>query len=523
MHSKNRWGLLPVMALVGLLLILAPAFGLAQGDACPALVQQALEQIGQNCSALDRNSACYGFNRVDATFSETVEDTFFSQPSDRSALTTLQSVETAPLDLDAEFWGIAVLNVQANVPNTLPGQAVTFVLLGDVNVENAVPADQAVLPGPSIDVTALVAANIRSGASANANVIGSVPEGTVLPADAISEDGRWVRVLYASGPGWISREIIDSAGDLTTLTVLSRENRTPMQAFYFRTGVGDPQCVDAPALLVVQSPENIKVDLSANGADFSIGSTVVLRLLEGNVMQLMVVDGEANLGGITLPAGFTMTMPLSPDLRSPAGGWENFRPLSEEELLLLQVLQLIPPEILSYGIEIPTEGDILATLQQFAQGGASGQGASSGPAAGQADCSNFKPTSPLGGMAFGLNTFFWDAAPGATSYRVNIFDENGAQVASYETSDPTTNLVGDTSGLGGGFSFSWQVVALVNGQVACSSATVGMQREAPPAPEVEEPLPVTTPDPAPSCNYNYVCEPWLGEDAEYCYYDCGGY
>lgn len=517
MHEKKRWGMLPALIVAGLLLILAPGFGMAQGDACPALVQQALAQIGQNCAGLDRNSACYGFNRVDATFSQPVAENFFSQPSDRSALTTLQTVETAPLDLDKEFWGIAVLNVQANVPNTLPGQAVTFVLLGDVSVENAVPADQAVLPSTSIEVRALVPANIRSAPSANANLIGSVAEGTLLPADAVNADGRWVRVLYASGPGWVSREIIDPVGDLGTLTVLNRETRTPMQAFYFRTGVGDPQCLEAPALLVVQSPEKIRVDLSANGADFSIGSTVVLRLLEGNVMQLMVVDGQANLGGIILPAGFTMTMPLAPDLRSPAGGWENFRPLNQTELLLLQILELIPPEILSYGIEIPTQGDILATLQQFAQSGASGQGASSGPAAGQANCSSFRPTSPLGGMAFGLNTFYWDPAPGATSYRVNIFDENGNQVASYETTGPTTSLVGDTSGLGGGISFSWQVVALVNGQIACSSATVSMQREAPPPPATLQ-QPTSTPEP--SCNYNYNCEPWLGETFVSCPYDC---
>ncbi|MBL8162999.1 MAG: hypothetical protein JNJ61_13510, partial [Anaerolineae bacterium] len=38
------------------------------GDsACPALVEQALTQVGGNCSNLGRNSACYGFNQVQAT------------------------------------------------------------------------------------------------------------------------------------------------------------------------------------------------------------------------------------------------------------------------------------------------------------------------------------------------------------------------------------------------------------------------------------------------------------------------
>ena len=34
---------------------------LAQDSTCPALVQQALSDVGDNCSDLSRNAACYGF------------------------------------------------------------------------------------------------------------------------------------------------------------------------------------------------------------------------------------------------------------------------------------------------------------------------------------------------------------------------------------------------------------------------------------------------------------------------------
>src|SRR5687768_6811249 len=81
----------------------------AQTDnaACPALVEQALFELGSNCSALDRNSACYGYNLVDAAFSQPVADDFFSKPSDRSELVTLKTIQTTPLDLALEQWGIA--------------------------------------------------------------------------------------------------------------------------------------------------------------------------------------------------------------------------------------------------------------------------------------------------------------------------------------------------------------------------------------------------------------------------------
>lgn len=511
MRFRSYLKRIPAFVIAGFLLILAVHAGMAQGDECPALVQQALDQLGQNCNALDRNSACYGYNRVDATFTEVVEDTFFSQPADRSELTQLQTVETAPLDLSEEFWGIAVLNVQANIPNTLPGQAVTFILLGDVAVDNAVAPEDALQAAAPVSVTTLVGSNIRSGASRNANVIGSVPTGTTLDADALSTDGQWLRILFESGPGWISREVIQAAGDLSTLPTIDREARTPMQAFYFRTGIGDPSCTTAPSLLVVQGPKDVKVNLSANGADVTIGSTIVLRSLENGFVQLMVVDGEAQLGNIVVPQGFSVKAKLSEDGKTVIGDWTDFSPLSPEELELLGTLEDLPPNLLHYPIQLPTLEEIQQALLFFSQTSTVG-GASNGPAAGQANCSNFKPTSPLGGLPYGPTTFYWDGAPGATSYIVNLYDESGALKASFETAAPNTNLVGDTSGLGGGFSFSWEVIALVNGQVACTTSRATMLREAAPAP------PQATSEPiGPVCG-NYVCEP--GEDYYTCYVDC---
>ena len=55
--------------------------GLTQDGAnsCPTLVKQALQAVGNNCGGLTRNSACYGFNRVNATFSGDVTEGFFSE------------------------------------------------------------------------------------------------------------------------------------------------------------------------------------------------------------------------------------------------------------------------------------------------------------------------------------------------------------------------------------------------------------------------------------------------------------
>jgi LysM repeat protein len=103
-------------------------------------------------------------------------------------------------------------------------------------------------------------------------------------------------------------------------------------------------------------------------------------------------------------------------------------------------------------------------------------------APGAADCSRFRATSPLDGLAHGSNTFYWDAAPGATSYRVNIYnlELGGALMVSYETSGLLTHLQGDAgdTAAGGGFHFAWEVQALVSDLVACSSPRIVILRAA---------------------------------------------
>jgi len=202
---------------------------------CPALVEQALTALGNNCSGLDRNSACYGYDHVEATFSEEVAPDFFTRPAQRTGLTILSTVSTAPLDLALEQWGIAVLNVQANVPNTLPGQAVTVLLLGDVTVENRVEATSAALPAEPITLITQSATDMLAAPDAAATIVASIPGGAVIEADAISPDGAWVRVFYEGNPGWISTSAVSITERVTSLPLLSVDRLGSSVRTYFST------------------------------------------------------------------------------------------------------------------------------------------------------------------------------------------------------------------------------------------------------------------------------------------------
>ncbi|MBI5666901.1 MAG: LysM peptidoglycan-binding domain-containing protein [Chloroflexi bacterium] len=124
------------------------------------------------------------------------------------------------------------------------------------------------------------------------------------------------------------------------------------------------------------------------------------------------------------------------------------------------------------------------------------------------DCSRFAATSPLDGLPYGTGTFYWNPAPGATAYRLNIFNEDdrpGAQVASVTVDRNTTSVTLDLSinSIGYGFRFSWEVLALLpDGTPACASGRAIVPRaapptDAPPQPPASEPTPEPTPEETP--------------------------
>src|SRR5690606_32113255 len=122
---------------------------------------------------------------------------YFSKPSDRAGLTTLESLQTAPLNEAAGTWGIATMDVQANLPGALPGQSVVFILLGAVEIENAVPEEDAlILPDEPLEVLTSHAAALRRSPAGQAQVVGQVEANTPLLADGISENGQWLRVFF---------------------------------------------------------------------------------------------------------------------------------------------------------------------------------------------------------------------------------------------------------------------------------------------------------------------------------------
>ena len=128
------------LTLLFLLVIMLSVTATAQS--CPSIVESALDAVDEVCEDAGRNQACYGNIDMDAEPQPGISDFAFDDVGDIEDVGKLQSLELSPLDEDAGIWGVALMRLQADIPDTLPGQNVTFLLFGDVEIVNDVsPGD----------------------------------------------------------------------------------------------------------------------------------------------------------------------------------------------------------------------------------------------------------------------------------------------------------------------------------------------------------------------------------------------
>jgi hypothetical protein len=236
-----------------------------QPKTCPMIVADALTALGTNCASLERNTICSGHDIVQHT-AFTMPQTY-DQPEERVGLPLTETIQTGPLDLDSEKWGLNVMNVNANLSYALQPKRLVNIQFGGVEVENGVKADEKVsLLETGVNVTTARQSNLLTWPSPSipghtSDVVTRVPAGASLSLDAINRAGDFVRAVFQDQVGWVSKSAIDSRDDLKTLVTIGPDSMTPMQSFYVRTGLGRTPCDQAASLLYIQGPNNVPVDI----------------------------------------------------------------------------------------------------------------------------------------------------------------------------------------------------------------------------------------------------------------------
>ncbi len=163
-----------MLVLVAALLLAA---GIVQGQddtTCPVIVQSALDLAGDACGATGRNEICYGNVNLQADPQDGVDSLALDNPGDIEDVAAIRRVQLSSMNTAVSEWGIALMRLQANLPDALPGQNVLFVLFGDVAIESAVPTNAEPL---TETVRATSGVNLRQGPSTSTAVVGGLAAG----------------------------------------------------------------------------------------------------------------------------------------------------------------------------------------------------------------------------------------------------------------------------------------------------------------------------------------------------------
>lgn len=282
-----------------LVLTLLVRTAVSQPATCPTLVSEALITVGESCGDIGRNQVCYGNLSLLATPRDPKTELQFAEPGDLIGLTEVDALKLSSISEERLEWGIAIMALQANFPDTLPGQNATMVLFGDVDIEDR---SDDVPPLPDVFVTGNDA-NVRAAPTTTAEVVGRVGRNRPRQVVGKLEDESWLRVVLQNGTvGWVFTSVVDVEGEIATLPVMAVDDPAPsldgrsygpMQAFRLRTGIGAPSCSEAPASgIMVQTPDGTsEVVFEANRATIRLIGTVVARTTP-ETMRMAVVEGR---------------------------------------------------------------------------------------------------------------------------------------------------------------------------------------------------------------------------------------
>jgi hypothetical protein len=289
---------------------------------CSDLVTEALAATTLVCEGAGRNSACYGHPELSARPQFGVETFDFDSVGDVVSVSEVNSLRLSALDLESERWGVALLKLQANIPDENP-ENLSLLLFGDVQVRNLIETPVLLSGTLNSDGNA----NVRREPNNRGFVVSTLPEGSQLILRGRSLDDNWIYIdLPGSNNqhGWIARDLIRSDDDLSQLRLV-RPGLTqygPMQAFYLRTGAGTQQSTCAEASndgVLIQTPEGVaEIRLWINEVKIRLGSTAFIQAQSGESMVVKALEGAARVEALGVEQvaveGESITIPLNENL-----------------------------------------------------------------------------------------------------------------------------------------------------------------------------------------------------------------
>lgn len=122
--------------LIMLVLILGVTSTVGAQD-CPAFITAAMQRAGESCAGMGRDQACYGNPSMTARLTPGISELAFNNIGDLTPVATIEHLKLNPLNTISGDWGVALMRVQADIPQSANPENVTLLLFGDAEIEQA--------------------------------------------------------------------------------------------------------------------------------------------------------------------------------------------------------------------------------------------------------------------------------------------------------------------------------------------------------------------------------------------------
>lgn len=318
---------------------------------CPTIVRTAIMLTGERCESASLNQICYGHLVLDAQPRSGLAEFGFSEPGDIVDIVEVQSLRLSALDTNTGRWGVVMMQLEANlVERTDTAPAVQILLFGDAELTDAT----SFLPGEVRQAT-----NIRRQPSENSQILESLSTAAPITASGRLADSSWLRVNRSGNSGWIRADLVNLRGDIDVLAVVSPDLADdelaqfgPMQAFYFRSGIGDAPCSEAPnSGLLIQTPEGVaSISIWMDEVVIQMDATAFIQAQPNGNLTINVLDGTAQVSAQgdtrTAVGGMQISVPLDENSAAQAPP-EDPVPYNPE------TVQSLPVALLNRPVDIP--------------------------------------------------------------------------------------------------------------------------------------------------------------------------
>ena len=268
----------------------------AQGQACPAMQEEALANLVAHCADQEAGTLCLGGATVTPVYRQSAERAaLLDAPGDAVSIAGIDWLSVSNED---DTWGVARARFPAYAGDGFEASDSALVALGNVALFPQVAADP---PEALVDVkvTAAQGANLRAAPNTDAPIIARLAVSRDLKAIARFRGGGWL-LIYAAPElrGWISLAVVSSPSE--RLPTLDAETDTaplwlPWNRFDLRSGIDDAPCAGAPesGILLQSSKSDAPRRFTINGARLRLAGTAWLQAQISSGMLIHITDGRA--------------------------------------------------------------------------------------------------------------------------------------------------------------------------------------------------------------------------------------